>query len=464
MTSWSFHHVDETRAALRTIVQDPAYGATALSNVRIMSEVLPSLLRGARLERSVLVTAAKENLASTMLEHVSAGMDPGLAVRLSAHFLATISPIPIDACYRAAAELALALGLISTDEADALASSAAEYEGPDGVADADQADGEAAPPTPPETIGLTHPPPADDKTTAPWSADAIPSPEEKQEHAGPSAAPDDDTDEWASRGDEHQTGDEQQTGAGKFTPADTRGTGQAGTQPHLQLGGQPVPQQGQSGYGPTAGPPTAQPAYAQPVYAQPIGLAPTPVPGQEAQPAPLAGEWISHVVRDTVHPGLLAFNPPPEMHQGRPDRIEVGVARSPELRDALTSGFRGRGLPEVVHVDAAPLMGVELRGSSFKIEPLSPPEQLVVPLARWEFDVTPLRSGSQTLALCVTIRIDSPFVSGGQIAVPVFERHIRIKVDVVYGTRRFVANNWQWLAGTAVGLGGGIAAWISLVH
>jgi hypothetical protein len=403
MTSWSFHHVDETRAALRTIVQDPAYGATALSNVRIMSEVLPSLLRGARLERSVLVTAAKENLASTMLEHVSAGMDPGLAVRLSAHFLATISPIPINACYRAAAELALALGLISADEADALASSAADYEGPDGVADADHVDGESAPPTPPETTDLTHPPPADDKTTAPWSADAIPSPEEKQEHAGPSAAPDDDTDEWASR---------------------WHGLGRRPTQ----------------------------------------ASGPTPGPGQEAQLAPLAAEWISHVVRDTVHPGLLAFNPPAEMQQGRADRIEVGVARSPELRDALTSGFRGRGLPEVVHVDAAPLMGVELRGSSFKIEPLSPPEQLVVPLARWEFDVTPLRSGSQTLALCVTIRIDSPFVSGGQIAVPVFERHIRIKVDVVYGTRRFVANNWQWLVGTAVGLGGGIAAWISLVH
>jgi hypothetical protein len=427
MTSWSFHHVDETRAALRTIVNDPAYGATALSNVRIMSEVLPSLLRGARLERSVLVTAAKENLASTMLEHVSAGMDPGLAVRLSAHFLATISPIPIDACYRAAAELALALGLISADEADALAFRAADYEGPDGVADADQVDGESAPPAPPETTDLTHPPPADDKTTAPWSADAIPVPGEKQEHSGPSAAPDDDTDEWASRRD-----------------------GQSDAQPDRQHGYPVSPNTGLS--------------VGQPAYAQPIGLAPTPGPGQEAQLAPLAGEWISHVVRDTVHPGLLAFNPPPEMHQGRTDRIEVGVARSPELRDALTSGFRGRGLPEVLQVDAAPLMGVELRGSSFKIEPLSPPEQLVVPLARWEFDVTPLRSGSQTLALCVTIRIDSPFVSGGQIAVPVFERHIRIKVDVVYGTRRFVANNWQWLAGTAVGLGGGIAAWISLVH
>src|SRR5215475_8208666 len=121
MTSWSFDHVEEMRAALRAIVQDPAYGATALSNVRIMSEVLPTMLRRARLERSVLVTAAKENLARTMLERVSDGTDPGLAVRLSAHFLAASSAIPIGACYRVAAELALALGLISADQADALA-------------------------------------------------------------------------------------------------------------------------------------------------------------------------------------------------------------------------------------------------------------------------------------------------------------------------------------------------------
>jgi hypothetical protein len=426
MTSWSFDHVAETRAALRAIVNDPAYGSTALSNVRIMSEVLPVMLRGARLERSVLVTAARENLASRMLEHVSGGMDAGLAVRLSAHFLATISPIPIGACYRAAAELALALGLISAEEADALAASKDDF------ADLDPYTGipervSVQRPVPPTTVGRTPPPPSEDDMTIlplPRPAEVVPAPEQGDEQPGPAAAPDDDTDEWASRGDEQQTGGAQQPGL-----------------------------------------PTAQPGFGQPFLVQPtLALPPTQAVPQETQLAPLAGEWISHVVRDTVHPGLLAFNPPQDMRQGHSERIEVGISRSPELRDALTAGFRGRGLPEVVHVDSAPLMGVELRGSSFMIEALSPVEQLVVPLARWEFDVTPLRSGRQTLTLCVTIRIDSPHVSGGQIAVPVFERDIRIKVDVVYGTRRFVTNNWQWLVGTAVGLGGGIAAWITLVH
>ncbi len=469
MTNWSFEHVTETRAALRTIVSDPAYGATALSNVRIMSEVLPTLLRGARLERSVLVTAATESLASAMLKHVSEGMDPSLAVRLSANFLAAISPVPLEACYWVSAELALALGLITVEQADALGSTGAvtPVESPDSQGDVAGDGGQGGPDlhAPPDTLGSRVPDSSGDAATdVPPGRDAVtdaPPGTDAGGRAGAGREPDhgrrpgSDDDWWAGRVADREIG------LGFDSPGNGGyGGQQAGVRPQHPAGQQagvgPQHPDGQQTTGSAGW--QAQGAQATPQYGQ-------PGPGfgaQAVQPAP--DDWVSRAVRDAVHPGLLAFNTPQEMQQGRIERVEVAVARSPELRDALTAGFRGRGLPEVVHVNTSPVMGVELRGPSFEIAGYSPPEQLVAEQARWEFDVTPVRSGSQTLTLCVSLRIDSPFAPGGRIAVPVLERDIRIHVDVVYGTRRFVAGNWQWLVGTAVGLGGGIAAWIALVH
>jgi hypothetical protein len=155
------------------------------------------------------------------------------------------------------------------------------------------------------------------------------------------------------------------------------------------------------------------------------------------------------------------------MLQGRKERVEVGIARSPELREALTAGLRGRGAPQFETVTTSAHMGVELKGSSFEIVPFSPLEQLVAPTARWEFDVLPNRAGRQTLTLCVNLSIEpghSPAAAGGRIAVPILEREIRIRVDVGYGTRRFITGNWQWLIATILGLGGALAAWLALVH
>jgi hypothetical protein len=163
-----------------------------------------------------------------------------------------------------------------------------------------------------------------------------------------------------------------------------------------------------------------------------------------------------------VKPGLLTFNPPAEMIQGRSERVEVGIARSPELREALASGLRGRGKPQFEEVSTSPFMGVELKGTSFEVTSFSPLEQLVAPLARWEFDVRPCRAGYQTLTLCVSLRVDSPAVTGGRIAIPVLEREIRIQVDIGFSTRRFLSSNWQWLIATIVGLGGALVAWVAL--
>jgi hypothetical protein len=176
---------------------------------------------------------------------------------------------------------------------------------------------------------------------------------------------------------------------------------------------------------------------------------------------------LSRTVRSLVRQGLLVFNPPEEMRQGISDRIEVGIARSADFREALSDGLRGRGQPRYEEIETSSLMTVELRGDAFQVTSYSPPEQVVAPTARWEFDVRPIRAGQQTLTLCVCLRLTAPELAplgGGHRSVPVLERSIRIRVSMAYSTRRFVAGNWQWLIATVAGLGGGIAAWIALFH
>ena len=171
---------------------------------------------------------------------------------------------------------------------------------------------------------------------------------------------------------------------------------------------------------------------------------------------------VSVAVRAALKPGLLTFNPPPVMMQGQWERVEVGIARSAEFREALTVGLRGRGEPQFEPINTSSVMGVELSGPAFMVRSFSPAEQLVPQTARWEFDVRPVRAGRQTLTLCVSMRIDSPLT--GHIAVPVLERDIRIRVAVGFSARRFLVENWQWLIATGLGIGGVIAAWATLFH
>jgi tRNA A-37 threonylcarbamoyl transferase component Bud32 len=220
-----------------------------------------------------------------------------------------------------------------------------------------------------------------------------------------------------------------------------------------------------------AGPPAEQPASAgrsagatRRARAEPTPRRADQKASRRRSPAAQYDDAISRAVKAAVKPGLLSFNPPAEMVQGRKERVEVGIARSPELHEALATGLRGRGDLQFEGIGTSPYMGVELSGSSFEVTSFSPLEQLVAPVARWEFDVRPFRAGRQKLALCVSMRIDSPKTTGGRIAVPVLEQEIRIRVDLGFSTSRFLAKNWQWLIATILALGGALAAWAALLH
>jgi hypothetical protein len=178
----------------------------------------------------------------------------------------------------------------------------------------------------------------------------------------------------------------------------------------------------------------------------------------------LREDALIRAIKKTVKPGFMIFNPPAEMTQGRKERVEVVITRSDDLHKELGSGLRGIGEPQFERIDVSLRMEVKLSGSAFEITSHSPPEQLLVPSARWQFDVLPCHASRQTITLNVSLRVGSKEIVGGLKGVPVLERQVNIRVNMGFATRRFVINNWQWLIGTALVLSGTLAAWLAIFH
>ncbi len=104
--------VDGTvRGALRSIVGDPQFGAAALSQPQIMTNLLKDLLPDSPRESALLVAAAQCGLPEVLQGYLGEGMDLGTASRLTAGWFAKRMPFTRDACRWLVSEIAIALGV-----------------------------------------------------------------------------------------------------------------------------------------------------------------------------------------------------------------------------------------------------------------------------------------------------------------------------------------------------------------
>jgi len=113
MAEMPWEHAAEARAALNAIVTDPEHGAQVLSSPKTMSNLLKDLLPDAPREKNLLVAAAEAGLADALREHVSQGMDPSTAIRLTASSFSASTPLTPEACSWVTSEIAAAMGISS---------------------------------------------------------------------------------------------------------------------------------------------------------------------------------------------------------------------------------------------------------------------------------------------------------------------------------------------------------------
>ena len=180
-----------------------------------------------------------------------------------------------------------------------------------------------------------------------------------------------------------------------------------------------------------------------------IGEAAIPI----ASPTP-PQESIDEILKK-LPMGEVLFNAPKEMKVGETELVEVRISQN--ITENLTKELKGRGEPEIRETKVSPYMKVRLAGINFDIDPQNGAEQIIErdKYTHWEFHVTPLKSGLQTLKLTYYVII--PFQGADrQKEYEVGDWEVSVNVTPMGLLKCY----WQFIVGTLIAI---IALIISII-
>ena len=146
--------------------------------------------------------------------------------------------------------------------------------------------------------------------------------------------------------------------------------------------------------------------------------------------------------------GKILFNPPEEMKVGDAELVEVRIAHN--STGDLTKGLEGRGKAKIKVTEVSSYMKVRLTGSAFKIVPETSEPQIIESdkYTEWQFYVTPLKSGRQTLRLTYYVIISIAGYDDKQKAYKVGDWKVNVKVNPMY----FLKCYWRFIVGTLIAI------------
>ena len=146
--------------------------------------------------------------------------------------------------------------------------------------------------------------------------------------------------------------------------------------------------------------------------------------------------------------GKILFNPPEKMKVGDTELVEVRITQN--ITEDLTKGLEGRGKAKIKETEVSSYMKVRLTGSAFKIVPEISEPQIIESdkYTEWQFHVTPLKSGIQTLHLIYYVIISIAGYDDKQKAYKVGDWKVNVKVNPMY----FLKCYWQFIVGTLIAI------------
>jgi hypothetical protein len=151
--------------------------------------------------------------------------------------------------------------------------------------------------------------------------------------------------------------------------------------------------------------------------------------------------------------GSILYNPSSEMQIGEMERVEARIAKN--IYENFDRNLKGKGMPQIDRLKVSSKMIIHLDGDeAFNIQELFAKTDMAIvgDYTQWEWNVTPLKSGIQTLRLCVDAVIEMPFLPDKTKHISTLERKIRVKFNPKYQTTCFIKHYWQWIIATIIAL------------
>lgn len=175
-----------------------------------------------------------------------------------------------------------------------------------------------------------------------------------------------------------------------------------------------------------------------------------PSPRPSVEPTPAARDWQALIESEErkLRDSKIVFNPPVEMREQQTETMQARISFE-DIGADLRKGLQRPDQIQEEKLKVSEIMKVTLTGdgNAFLIQRIGDEEQVVAgkPYAQWEWRVTPLQSGNQTLTLTATATIFLEGRGEKPIYHKTLEKPIIVRVDRWYTAKQFVANNWQWL-------------------
>jgi hypothetical protein len=149
--------------------------------------------------------------------------------------------------------------------------------------------------------------------------------------------------------------------------------------------------------------------------------------------------------------GYINFNAKREMKLGILETVNAEIFLNEDLIKDIPEKYN----IDQIHITKKMKAKLTSKDLSFEITPLNSETQVILDDDKtvWNWDIKPVKHGLGVLELVLSAAIAVEDMGFEMKDFETYRRDVFVKVNRIYSTKKFMADNWQWAVGLVVGSG-----------